>query len=96
MREAVDPRKGGFVAAGDFREQLQEDRPAVLLSGRGLRRRVHHGFPSSIVCRPAPDIHGGGRMSPIRSAGAKSFGRQHVSHDFLAPGLTARLETPAG
>jgi len=65
------------------------------LSGRGLRRHVHHGFPSSVVVGPGlpPDIQRWrGRMSPIRGADAKSFGGAASAMIFLRPAERPRLK----
>jgi hypothetical protein len=74
--QAIEPCEGGFVAARDVREQLQKDCSAVLLSGRGSAASRSPWFPQLDFSSTRPRIAsvGGGRMSPIRNAGAKSFG----------------------
>jgi hypothetical protein len=96
MRQAVKPCEGGFVAAGDFREQLQEDRSAVQLPGRVLQRRVHHGFPK-LDCRLPRPGHPAleGPYFANTDDRPKKFRKRHIDDDFLASGGPPSFETPA-
>jgi hypothetical protein len=99
VREAIEPCESGFVAARDFREQLQKNRSAVLLSGRALQRRVHHGIPSSIVfgTQAAPGHPALEGPYPANTeCRPKKFRRRRIGDDFLTSGGPTSFETPAG
>jgi hypothetical protein len=97
VREAVEACEGGFVAARDFREELQRTVLPSCCPVVACGVAFTMVSPARLSSDPAAPGHPAleGPYVANTDCRRKKFRRRRIGDDFLAPGGPASFETPA-